>query len=105
MRFRNTLLACAVAGATLSGCAMAASPVSGFVYNGTKHGEVATANAVGSKSGESCANSILGIVAGGDASVDAAAKAGGVTQVSHVDHRTFGVLGIYAEYCTVVYGN
>lgn len=49
--------------------------------------------------------SILGLVAIGDASTDTAAKTGGITQISHVDEDMTGILGIYAQHCTVVHGN
>ncbi|HEX7480314.1 MAG TPA: TRL-like family protein [Polyangiales bacterium] len=91
--------------AALSGCITAASPVIGVLYTGAKHGDTATGvSNAGAKSGESCANSILGLVASGDASVATAAQKGGISTVSNVDHRTMSILGIYSEYCTVVYG-
>ena len=89
---------------TLGGCAFAAAPVTGFIYSGVQHGEIATSAPVGSKSGESCATSILGAVATGDASVETAARQGGISTISHVDHKVMSVLGVYAEYCTVVHG-
>ena len=58
----------------------------------------------GAKTGEACAMSILGIVAVGDASVEAAKAEGGVSKVSTVDYAQFGILGIYANTCTVVKG-
>ncbi|HVJ89374.1 MAG TPA: TRL-like family protein [Labilithrix sp.] len=51
-----------------------------------------------------CASSILGVVATGDASLEAAKAAGGITQVAHVDHDNFSVLGVYAKTCTIVVG-
>lgn len=54
--------------------------------------------------GEACASSILGWIATGDASLDTAKKNGGVAQVTAVDHRSTGILGLYAKYCTIVYG-
>jgi hypothetical protein len=103
MRVRN----CVMAGllCAMSGCAYAAAPVTGFLYSGVTHGNTATSNPVGGKTGESCATSILGVVATGDATVDSAAKQGGITTISHVDHKVMAVLGVYAEYCTVVHGS
>jgi hypothetical protein len=98
------ILSLLAAAQLLTGCMIAASPVFGGIYTAVKFGEVATSNAVGPKSGESCAMSILGLVATGDASVDTAAHLAGITTVSHVDHRTSNILGIYGEYCTVVHG-
>jgi hypothetical protein len=90
---------------SLSGCfAYGASPLTGFIYTGVKHGDTATSTPVGPKTGESCAVSVLGIAAFGDASVDTAAHMGGIASISHVDHKTTSVLGVYAEYCTEVHG-
>ena len=47
---------------------------------------------------------VLGIVAFGDASIATAKKAGGITQIAHVDHSVSSILGIYASSCTVVVG-
>jgi hypothetical protein len=56
------------------------------------------------KSGEACSTGYLGIVAMGDASVYAAKKAGGITDVHSVDFRVFNILGLYVQGCTVVHG-
>lgn len=50
------------------------------------------------------ANSYVGLIATGDASIAAAKKAGNITQVSSVDHYTKNILGVYGEYCTIVKG-
>lgn len=92
--------------ASLGGCAVAAggsSSLTGFVYSDYKSGG-AIGNGPGSKTGQACASSILGVVATGDASVSAAMRAGSIATVSHVDHTVSGILGIYASTCTVVYG-
>ncbi|HEY3498568.1 MAG TPA: TRL-like family protein [Polyangiaceae bacterium] len=88
------------------GCAVAQGGngfVSGFVYSGYKMGGNVGPGA-GAKIGESCASSILGMVAVGDASISAAKAAGGITQIAHVDHDNFDVLGVYATTCTIVVG-
>ncbi len=90
--------------AVASGCAMAQSPVPGTIYSGLQAHQNATSNPSGPKRGESCASSILGIVATGDASAASAAANGGITKVSVVDTDVFSILGIYAKYCTVVHG-
>ena len=104
MSLFRLLISCALL-STLGGCAMAAAPVSGFIYTETQYGDQATGESVGMKSGQACSTSILGAVALGDATVDAAAKAGGISKVSHVDHTSKSIIGVYAEFCTVVYGN
>lgn len=94
----------ALGAVALSGCQPVASPLVGILYNETKFGWEATQNADATKEGKACANTILGMVATGDASISAAKKAGGITQVSHVDHSAKSIVGIVAEYCTIVYG-
>lgn len=63
-----------------------------------------TQNELGKKKGEACATSILGLVTTGDASIRAAADAGGIKQISAVDGSIKNILGIVATYCTVVSG-
>jgi len=58
----------------------------------------------GDKSGESCATGILALAAFGDASLDAAKKAGGITDVHSVEYRGMNIIGIYQQGCTVVHG-
>ncbi len=86
------------------GCAWARAPVTGLIYLDTQAGESISSNDVATKKGEACATSILGWVGTGDASITAAAKAGGITKISHVDSKASDILLVYAEYCTVVYG-
>ncbi|HET8730112.1 MAG TPA: TRL-like family protein [Moraxellaceae bacterium] len=56
------------------------------------------------KRGEACAENILGAVAWGDASIDAAKKNGSITRVASVEAIPTRVLGFYARFCTVVHG-
>lgn len=103
---RLKLAAAALAMMATTGCAMAnggSTFATGGIYSGYKSGgQVGTAQA--GKTGEACVMSILGAVALGDASIEAAKKAGGITQIAHVDHEQFGVLGVYATSCTIVHG-
>jgi hypothetical protein len=101
----TSLIALAALGFLANGCAYAKSPVTGFIYLSTMSGENVSSNDLGSKKGEACATSILGWVGTGDASITAAAKAGGITKISHVDSTASDILGVYAEYCTVAYGS
>ncbi|WP_373047865.1 TRL-like family protein [Vulgatibacter sp.] len=96
----------AVAAGLLSGCAAGSmrSPVNGFLYTSAKAGEAAAGPVRGSKSGRACATSILGLVGTGDASISQAASNGGIKEISHVDADVENILGIWAQYCTVVYG-
>lgn len=88
----------------LNGCAMAPTPVTGFVYTKVKGPMQATDAYGGSAHGEACATSILGVYASGDASIETAKKNGGVAQVVTVDHTTDNILGLFAKFCTHVYG-
>jgi hypothetical protein len=40
----------------------------------------------------------------GDSSIRKAMENGGITKIHHVDAKVFSVLGLYAKYTTVVYG-
>jgi len=82
----------------------------GSLYTGTQvpHGininETSGAGKTGDKQGESCATGILGIAAFGDASLDSAKKAGGVTEIHSIEFHGTNILGIYTQGCTVVHG-
>ncbi len=104
---RKHLVLAAVAAGLLSlyGCQPVHSPLIGNIFNETKFGYVATTNAAATKEGKACGTTILGWVATGDMSVSAAKAAGGITNVSHVDHSAKNILGIFAEFCTIVKGN
>jgi predicted enzyme related to lactoylglutathione lyase len=86
------------------GCATAQSPVNGAFFTDVKSAGGATEAYGGSARGESCASSYLGVVALGDATIDTAKKNGGIAQVTAVDHTSNSILGLWAKYCTVVYG-
>ena len=50
-------------------------------------------------------DTILGLIARGDASVRAAKDSAGISEVSVVDHSVHNFLGIRGQYCTIVRGN
>ena len=56
------------------------------------------------KEGRACAESILGLFANGDASIEAAKDNNNITKVSSVSQDTTSVLGIFAEVCTIAMG-
>ena len=89
----------------LTGCAVVSAPVSnGLIYTEVS-GPVAATNAdTYSKVGKSSCVAILGIVSTGDASIDAAMKNSGITKIHHVDHKSTSILGIFAKFTTIVYG-
>jgi hypothetical protein len=57
----------------------------GLLLTNTKIGSYGTGKG-GSKTGEACAKSILGIVAFGDGSIEAAKKQGGIHEITSVSH-------------------
>ena len=105
MRLRALLVA-AMAVFFATGCAAAITPVTltGGLYTEV-HGPVDAGPRVGPKEGRACSQSILGIIATGDASIKNAAQDGGITNIGAVDHYTRIILGVFAEYCTIVYGS
>jgi len=95
--------------ALFTGCAVVSPPVQGgsvggWIYSDYSAPQFVTTNAGGSKVGSATAKSILAIVGTGDASIQAACKAGGITKISHVDYHVMSILGLYGEYTVTVYG-
>jgi TRL-like protein family len=90
----------------LGGCMIVEAPIKGVlgteVIWGDVAGKAATPNTM--KQGKACAESILGLLARGDASVRAAKENGGITEVSSVDHSARNFLNIVGEWCTLVRG-
>jgi hypothetical protein len=100
---RMTVLLLAV---LLGGCAVASSPVTGVMYANVKAPLTATTSTEEpQRVGRASARSILGIVASGDASIQTAARNGGITEIHHVDYEASNFFGVLAEYTVVVYGN
>jgi len=61
---------------------------------------------LGSKTGEASYQSVLWLIAWGDAGSRAAAADGGITTLRHMDQHTMYVLfGLYAKQTTIVYGD
>ena len=100
-----TLAAVSVVCLTLAGCMIVQTPAMGIIFTEVKYGDFATTSTAATKEGKACASSILGWVATGDASVTAAKAAGGITNVSTIDHTAKNILGIIGEWCTVVKGS
>jgi len=103
----RTLAALCVAALFSTGCAYVSTDqqaLPGLFYTDmTSPGDFAGI-ALGTKQGVSSAESYLGAVALGDASINAAALAGGLTAVSHVDYHAWSVAGFYAKLETYAYG-
>jgi hypothetical protein len=94
----------AIACLFLTSCAFVRSPLSGVLYGDVKSPVTATGNPGSMKVGTAEATSILGIVATGDASIEAAAKAAGITKIHHVDEHAVNYFIFYAKYTVYVYG-
>jgi hypothetical protein len=93
-------VSCAV---LVTGCAIGHGPVFAPVTIDMKGPVSAGPAATGPKVGRAEAWGIL-VFATGDASIATAATNGGIKRIHHVDHETTNILGIYAKYVTVVYG-
>lgn len=104
MKVRPSLVIVVAFAFVLGGCAMAASPLSGSVFTDVK-APINANKAAGSKKGEACASSILGLIATGDAGIDTAKRNGGISEISSVDYESLNVLMLYARFCTIVRGN
>jgi len=87
----------------LTGCMGVATPAMGILITDVRWDGQAN-GALGTKEGKACATSVLALVSSGDASIEAAAKAGGITKVMSVDHQTKWTL-LFGEYCTIVRGS
>jgi hypothetical protein len=74
------------------------------IYASTSANEYVSELKLGSKSGEGCVTSILGIITTGDASIHEAARKGNINRVTHIDHKFENILGLYAKYCVQVFG-
>ena len=102
--FKTIVLSLSLLGAlAFTGCASTA-PVQGSLFAEVNGPIGATGEKTGRKSGEACAQSFFGLVAMGDASITAAAKAGGIRTISHVDQHSTNIIGFHT-FCTKVYGS
>ncbi|MCF8366609.1 MAG: TRL-like family protein [Bacteroidales bacterium] len=88
----------------MSSCAFVATPVTGLVYTDIKAPLAVTSNEGSTKVGTAKMQSILGIVATGDASIEAAAKSAGITKIHHVDYEATSIIGVIATFTVLVYG-
>ncbi len=82
----------------------------GSIYTGTQVpsginlNETSGPGKTGDKSGEACATGILSLAAFGDASLDAAKKAGGISDLHSIEFHETWILGVYTQGCTEVHG-
>ncbi len=97
------ILLIAATAIALTGCATGLSPVGTGLITDVK-GPITASTATGSKEGSACAKTILGLYNNGDASIEAAKKAGGIKNVASVDYHTKGIYPFYGETCIIVTG-
>lgn len=104
-----TLAVAVFALSLLAGCASAPSPVPGFIFTNVKAPMWDTSTALNgtgwSKMGSAQVSSILGWIAMGDASVTTAITNGGLSKVHHIDYESKVILGLYATFTVVAYGD
>ena len=103
---RKAIISCAAfAVLTLASCSTISTRSGvGALYTGVTEGEMVTSNTLGTKVGTASQSGVLGLVSGGDASIQTAANSAGIKKVSHVDAKKFSVLGLFASYKIIVYG-
>ena len=108
MRIVLALLAFALLSTLVSGCAVHAPvvpPLAGVYTDIRAPLDVDfEATKVAPKKGVSSSMCILGLVATGDASTEAAAREGGISTIHSADYSYFNVLGVYQRYETIVHG-
>lgn len=82
-------------------------PPAGYLYqSNTINRQMSPNSEVGSRTGEACAESWLGLVSTGEAGIKQAAAAGAILTVKAVDFRITRILGIgYVKVCTIAYGD
>jgi hypothetical protein len=103
MNVTKKLLGASMALLMLSGCAQY---VPGGIFTMHSVPQSVGTGTGGTKEGEACAMTILGLIGIGDASITAAKTNGGIKTVSHVDSKNMGILGyIFANTCTRVTGD
>ena len=109
MKFSKIMTSVAIAATVLltTGCLRAPfQPPAGTAFNDYKAPLGVELNDVkiGSKTGEAKTTSILGLVAFGDASIQTAARNGGLKKIYHADYKYFNILGVLQETTVIVNG-
>ena len=105
MKTISTLAGVAATALLLSGCA--SYHPRGMIYTDVK-GDSSSAqynsDVSAEKTGRACAQSVLGIVATGDMSVQTAVQRGNISKIRSVNYKTHSILGFLGDYCTIVKG-
>jgi hypothetical protein len=77
----------------------------GFLFTSAKEGVMAVNNQRTDRTGTSCGQTVLGIVAFGDSSVQSAKQSANIQNVATIDRDYFSILGLYGKSCLIVSGN
>ncbi|OUS31570.1 hypothetical protein A9Q99_03090 [Gammaproteobacteria bacterium 45_16_T64] len=102
--FKKLAIAAATSTALLlTGCATGPSPVGVGLITDVK-GPILATGEKGSKTGTACANTIIGLINKGDASIEAAKAAGSISVVASADYHTKGFYPFFGETCVTVTG-
>jgi len=109
LRFSFCLIAIA-ASSVLTGCYTYSAPVippQGYAFTNISAplDTQVEGTRVGSRTGKAHSVAILGLFAFGDASVEAAAQEGDLSQVDHLDYEFLNILGVYQKFTTVATGS
>ncbi len=98
-------LAIVIVALALTGCVMPLAAVNGNLLTMDVAGPVAVGDSTAGAElkGQAEATGII-CFSMGDASISAAMADGNITKIHHVDCKVFQVLGLYAKYTTIVYG-
>ena len=104
MRALNLLKTILIVG-LLSGCVTAGPDIGPGMLFSSIQGPVTATTATGGKKGQACGSTILGLIATGDNSIEAAKKDAGIKVVASVDYSLFNVLGFYVKKCVFVTGS
>ena len=102
---KKTMVGAAAALALLVAGGCATPYPMGMVYTDVRLPGGAGEAKSATKVGEATCQTVLGMVAWGDASVTTAAKNGGVTNIKYVDFESRNVLGLFGTYRCIVYGD
>jgi hypothetical protein len=105
-RIIRSFIILSLAATLLAGCA--ANPFFGLAYTRVKAPTIALSQKIDAstfeKKGEASCINYFGLVATGNASLEAAMKNGGITRVHHVDCKYKFIMGVYSKFTLVVYG-
>lgn len=101
--FAGMLSACAGVGGYTQPAGM--TPTAWIFMETTSGGILHDNGATPTKVGKACGTSIMGIVATGDTSVEAAMNQGGIKKAVYTEQYLKNIMGFFVEVCTIVKGN